>query len=131
MRVPARRTPGSNAAIVTFRRSLEALLESLDATARIARWESGAEPVPEALRQNAALLQQRLASANRLAAGRFVGAADMVATSDAIRTAVQQLDAAFVAYRKRTESGSGEQHGAALELEAELERIKRDASQYG
>jgi hypothetical protein len=127
---PARRGPGKDPRIVTFRGALESLIESLDATVRIARWEPGGEAIPEPLRRSAAQLQERLGSANRLAGGRFVGAPAVVATSGAIREAVQQLDAAFVAYRKRADGGPGQQDEAAIELDAEVGRIKLEAHRW-
>jgi len=125
---PTRRGAGKDPRIVAFRGALESLIESLDATVRIARWESGGEPIPDPLRQSAAQLQNRLGSANRLAAGRFVGAPAVVATSAAIKEAVQALDAAFVAYRKRADGGQREE--AVLELDSELGRIKLDAHRW-
>jgi hypothetical protein len=116
--------------IVMFRGALESLLESLDATVRIARWEPGGEPIPEPLQRSAVQLQERLGSANRLAGGRFVGAPAVVATSDAIKEAVQQLDAAFVAYHKRSDGSPGQRDEAAIELDAELGRIKLDAHRW-
>jgi hypothetical protein len=127
---PAQRGPGKDPRIVTFRGALESLIESLDATVRIARWESGEEPIPEPLRRSAAQLQARLSSANRLAAGKFVGAPAVVAVSHAIREAVQHLDAAFVAYRKRADDSTGQQDEAAIELEAEVGRIRLDAPRW-
>jgi hypothetical protein len=127
---PARRGPGKDPRIVTFRGALESLIESLDATVRIARWEPSGEPIPEPLVRGAAQLQDRLGSANRLAGGKFVGAPAVVATSDAIREAVQQLDAAFVAYRKRADGSPDQQHEAAIELDAELGRIKLSAPRW-
>ncbi len=127
MNGPTRRGPGKDPRIVTFRVALESLIESLDATVRIARWETG-EPIPEPLRQSAAQLQDRLGSANRLAAGRFVGAPAVVATSDAIREAVRGLDAAFVAYRKRADGGQRAE--AVIELDGEVGRIKLDAHRW-
>jgi len=127
---PTRRVTGKDPRIVTFRGALESLIETLDATVRIARWDPAGEPIPEALRRGAAQLQERLGSANRLAAGRFVGAPAMVATSDAIKEAVQQLDAAFVAYRKRADGGPSQQHEAAIELDAEVGRVKLDANRW-
>jgi hypothetical protein len=94
---------------------------------RIARWEGG-EPIPEPLGRSAAQLQDRLFSANRLAAGRFVGAPAVVATSDAIKEAVRDLDAAFVAYRKRV--AGGQQAEALNELDSEVGRIKLDAHRW-
>jgi hypothetical protein len=125
---PARRGPGKDPRIVTFRGALESLIESLDATVRIARWEAGGEPIPEPLRHSASQLQDRLGSANRLAAGRFVGAQAVVATSDAIKEAVRALDAAFVAYRKGAEGGQREE--AVIELDGQLGRIKLDAHRW-
>jgi hypothetical protein len=128
MNAPTRRGTGKDPRIVTFRGALESLIESLDATVRIARWQTGGEPIPEPLRQSAAQLQDRLGSANRLAAGRFVGAPAVVATSDAIKEAVRDLDAAFVAYRKRAEGGQREE--AVIELDGEVGRIKLDAHRW-
>ena len=130
MNAPARRGPGKDPRIVAFRGVLESLIESLDATVRVARWEPGGEPIPEPLQRSAAQLQERLGSANRLAGGRFVGAPAVVATSDAIKEAVQQLDGAFVAYRKRADGGSGQRNEAAIELDAEVGRIKLDAHRW-
>jgi hypothetical protein len=127
---PAHRGPGKDPRIVTFRGALESLLESLDATVRIARWEPGGEPIPEPLQRSAAQLQVRLGSANRLAGGRFVGAPAVVATSTAIKEAVQQLDAAFVVYHKRVDGGPGQRDEAAIELDAEVGRIKLDAHRW-
>ena len=127
MNGPARRT-GNDPRIATFRGALESLIESLDATLRIARWEAGGEAIPDPLRQSAAQLQSRLGSANRLAAGRFVGAPAVVATSDAIKEAVRDLDAAFVAYRKRADGGQRDE--AVIELDGEVGRIKLDAHRW-
>jgi len=125
-----RRGPGKDPRIVTFRGALESLIESLDATVRIARWQGGdAEPIPEPLERSAAQLQDRLGSATRLAAGKFVGAPAVVTTSDAIREAVVQLEAAFVAYRKRS-GAAGEQDEAAIALDAEVGRVKLDAHRW-
>ena len=130
MNAPARRGPGKDPRIVAFRGALESLIESLDATVRIARWEPGGEAIPEPLRRSAAQLQERLGSANRLAGGRFGGAPAVVATSDAIREAIQHLDAAFVAYRKRADASPGHGNEAAIELDAEVGRVKLDAHRW-
>ena len=130
MNGPARRGPGKDPRIVTFRGALESLIESLDATVRIARWEPGGEAIPEPLRRSAEQLQERLGSANRLAAGRFVGAPAVVATSEAIREAVRDLDAAFVAYKKRANASPSHRDEALIELDGELGRIKLDAHRW-
>ncbi|MCL2448241.1 MAG: hypothetical protein FWD17_04785 [Polyangiaceae bacterium] len=130
MNGPTRRGTGKDPRIVTFRGALESLIESLDATVRIARWEPSGEPIPEPLRHSAEQLQERLGSANRLAAGRFVGAPAVVATSDAIKEAVRDLDAAFVAYRKRADGAVSQRDEAANELDGELGRIKLQAHRW-
>lgn len=130
MSAPAHRGPGKDPRIVTFRGALESLLESLDATVRIARWRGDDEPIPEPLQRSAARLQDRLGSATRLAAGKFVGAPAVVNTSDAIREAVQQLDAALVAYRRHLDGETAERDEAAITLDAVLGRIKCDAHRW-
>src|SRR5258708_9573871 len=97
---PARGGPGKDPRIVMFRTALEALLESLDAIVRIARWpQGGDEAIPEPLHKSASQLVARLGAAGRLASGKFVGAPGVVASSAAIRSAVRDLDTAYVAYR--------------------------------
>lgn len=126
-----RRGPGNDPRIVTLRGALESLLESLDATVRIARWPHGdGGPVPDALQRSAVQLQVRLGSATRLASGKFAGTAAVVEKSDAIKEAVRDLDAAFVTYRKRLEGAASEHDEAALELDAVLGRVKRDAARW-
>jgi len=124
-----RRSGQDRRIVVTLRSALESLIESLDATVRVARSGPAGEAIPEPLRRSAAQLQERLGSANRLAGSRFIGSPDVIATCDAIREAIQDLDAAFVAYRKRAE-GPGQREDAAVELDATMVRIKRDAHRW-
>jgi hypothetical protein len=113
------------------RGALESLLESLDAAVRLARWpKGGGEPVPEALERSAIQLQSHLGSASRLAAGKFAGTPVIVSKSDAIKEAVRDLDAALVAYRRRLEATPKEREEAALELDAVVGRVKRDAHRW-
>jgi hypothetical protein len=87
--------------------------------------------VPEAVQRSAAQLQGRLGSVTRLAAGKFAGTAAVVEKSDAIKEAVRDLDAAFVVYRRRLEGTANERDDAALELDAVVGRVKRDAHRWG
>lgn len=128
-----RQGPGNDPRVVTFRGALESLLESLDATVRIARWPQGdGGQVPAELQRSAVQLQVRLGSATRLASGKFAGTAAVVEKSDAIKEAVRDLDAAFVAYRKRLDTAPepSDRDEAALELDAVLGRVKRDAPRW-
>ncbi len=131
MSAPARRTPGKDPRIVYFRSALEALIESLDASVRVQRWQhEGGEAPPEPLQQSAAQLVDRLGAANRLADGKFVGAPAVVASSDAIRSAIRELDAAFVAYRRNSESSGADRDEAAIALDAAIGRVKLEAHRW-
>lgn len=130
MTAPARRSPGKDPRIVYFRGALESLLESLDATVRIARWQDGGEAIPEPLQKSASQLVDRLGSANRLAAGKFVGSPAVVANGDAIREAIQELDAAFVTYRRHFDGRPTERGDAVMALDAEIGRVKQEGHRW-
>ena len=112
-----------------FRNTFEALVESLDATVRLARWNSP-EAVPEPLRQSATQLLDRLGTANRLATGKFQGSPTVVASMTAIAAAIARLDAAFVQYRKITETAPAQKDEAANQLDSEIGNVKADAEKW-
>jgi hypothetical protein len=115
--------------IAYFRGALNALVESLDATARISRWETG-ESAPEPLQQSAAKLTERLGAANRLASGKFVGPTPVVASLTGMSGAIKRLDAAYVQYRRRIDGAPGELGEAAGELDAEIDSVKTDVERW-
>jgi hypothetical protein len=100
---------------------LSELVESLDATMRIARWQDD-DAVPPPLRASADLLVERLGKANRLANDRYAGSSVAVQAISAMSTAIQRLDLAFVAYRN-----SPEREDTVLALDAELARVRADS----
>ena len=106
-----------------LRRTLEELMESLDATARLSRWDSR-ETAPEPLRESAAKLGDRLCAANRLATAKFVGAAQVVASLAGISGAIKRLDAAYVQYRHRIDARPAERDAAGVALDEELGGVK-------
>ena len=106
-----------------LRQTLQALLESLDATARLSRWDS-AETAPEPLRESAAKLGERLTAANRVSSSNFAGASQVVASLVGMKEAIQRLDAAYVQYRSRIDSKPGEQADAAMALDAEIGSVR-------
>jgi hypothetical protein len=108
-----------------LRRTLEDLMESLDATARLSRWDSK-EAAPEPLRESAAKLGERLCAANRLAAAKFVGAAQVVASLAGMSGAIKRLDAAYVQYRHRVEARPSERDAAGVALDEELGGVKAE-----
>ena len=108
-----------------FRQTIEALVESLDATARLSRWDA-TEPTPEPLRQSAAKLGERLGAANRLASGKFVGPEQVVSSLTAMSGAIKRLDAAYVQYRSRIEMKPADRDEAAVVLDAEIGSVKAE-----
>jgi hypothetical protein len=108
-----------------FRQTIEALLDSLDATARLSRWDA-AEPAPDPLRQSAAKLGERLGAANRLASGKFVGATQVVASLTVMSGAIKRLDAAYVQYRSKIDAKPTDRDEAAVALDAEIGSVKAE-----
>lgn len=102
---------------------LTALLDSLEAVTRLARWH-GSEPAPEPLRESASKLVERFGTANRLAAGKFTGPPRIVETMNRVSSGIQQLDMAYVRYRQRAEAAPAERAEATAALEAEIEDVK-------
>jgi hypothetical protein len=115
--------------IASFRRALEALVESLDATARLSRWDS-AETAPEPLEQSAAKLKERLIAANRLASDKFSGATPVVTLLTGMSAAIKRLDEAYVQYRDRVDSKPTELEEAAVALDAEIGSVKAEAETW-
>ena len=111
--------------VTYFLKTLEELLDSLDATARISRWD-GNEAAPEPLRESAGKLRERLGTANGLSRGNFVGSPHVVASLVAITEAIKRLDAAYVQYRSKTESEPALQDDAAMALDVEIGNVKKD-----
>src|SRR5262245_16942319 len=105
--------------VLFLRQSLQALLDSLDATARLSRWSSD-DAAPEPLRESAAKLGERLSAANRLSSSNFVGPSQVVASLTGMSQAIKRLDAAYVQYRSTIDSTPAEQADAAVALEAEI-----------
>jgi len=115
--------------IASFRRAFEALVESLDATARLSRW-NGAESAPEPLEQSAAKLSERLSAANRLAAEKFAGATPGMTLLAGMSAAIRRLDEAYVQYRYRIDSKPAELEEAAVALDAEIGNVKAEAESW-
>jgi hypothetical protein len=116
--------------VTAFRKVLNSLVESLDATVRVARW-SGPEPVPAPLEATAAKLLDHLGSANRFAADRYSGAPPVVACMTAMSAATKLLDAAYVEYRRHLDGAKEERDQAAMALDHEIDAVKATSGQWG
>jgi hypothetical protein len=112
-----------------IRKTLDSLIESLEATLRVRRW-SGAESVPEPLKLSADRLLDRLGAADRLAASAFRGTPADMTRVEAMLAAMKRLDAAYVAYRSRIEKAPGEKDEAAIALDEAIGEVKAGASSW-
>jgi hypothetical protein len=115
--------------VTAFRKVLTSLLESLDATVRVARW-SGPEAIPTPLQNSASKLLDHLGSANRFAADRYNGSPPVVACMTAMSAATKVLDGAYVEYRRHLDGQKDELDQAAMALDHELDRAKATSHQW-
>lgn len=116
--------------VASFRKVLTSLLESLDATVRVARW-SEPEAIPAPLENSAAKLHDLLGSANRFAADRYLGSPPAVAIMTAMSAATKALDAAYVEYRRHAEGTKDELDQAAIDLLHEIDEVKATSHEWG
>lgn len=79
--------------VCAIRDALEAFVESVDATSRIARWGAD-DPVPESLRDAAAQLKARQKAANDLTVDKASGAPAIVHRLATSSRAIRQLSTA-------------------------------------
>jgi hypothetical protein len=105
-----------------IRKTLDSVLESLEATLRVKRW-SGSD-VPEPLRLAADRLVERLGTADRLGASEFRGSPSDMSRVTAMLAAMKRLDTAYVAYRSRIEKSPTEKDAAAEALDEEIIQVK-------
>lgn len=115
--------------VAAFRKALTGLLDSLDATVRVARW-TGPDAVPAPLENSAAKLLDHLGAANRFAADRYLGAPPVVACMTAMSAATKVLDAAYVEYRRHLAGSSEELGRAAMALDHEIDAVKATSARW-
>jgi hypothetical protein len=116
--------------VAAFRKVLNSLVESLDATVRVARWP-GPEAVPTPLQNSASKLLEHLGSANRFASDRYLGSPPVVACMSAMSAATKVLDGAYVEYRRHLEGSHEEVDRAAMALDHEIDGVKATSHQWG
>ena len=106
-----------------IRKTLDSLLESLEATLRVRRW-TGADSIPEPLKLQADKLLDRLGAADRLAASAFRGTPADMTRVESMLAAMRRLDAAYVAYRARVEKSPADKEEAAVQLDEAIGEVK-------
>jgi hypothetical protein len=107
-----------------FRNTLEGLIESLDATIRMRRWD-GVEEVPAPIKESASRLVTCLGTADRLVSSSFTGSIADTARVNAMLGAMRRLDAAYVAYRRQLDLAPDGDTAAAA-LSAEIDDVRSD-----
>lgn len=115
--------------VAAFRKVLTSLIESLDATVRVARWP-GPEAAPAPLKTSASKLLDHLGSANRFAADRYLGPPPVVACMSAMSAATKVLDGAYVEYRRHIEGPNDELDRAAMALDHEIDGVKATSHRW-
>lgn len=116
--------------VKAFRTALTSLVESLEATVRVARW-TGPDAIPGPLNDSASKLLGHLGSANRFAADRYNGPPPVIACMTAMSAATKTLDGAYVEYRRHIEGQKAELDAAAIALGHELDGVKATSSAWG
>ncbi len=115
-----------------FRDTALDLVESLDASVRLAQWDEK-EVKPEPLVLSAGQLVKLLGTAERLAASKFSGRADDVTEVEVICAVMRKLDAAYRVFRKQgggAAKGSPELARAAETLQLEIGSAKAGADAW-
>jgi hypothetical protein len=107
---------------LALRAAVLALVESMEAVVRVARWPAG-ETVPEPLVASARAVVERLAAADRFLASRYDGRNVDAASVAAMCDGARKLDVAYRAYRARANGSPRDVHAAALALEQELATV--------
>jgi hypothetical protein len=106
-----------------FQTALDALLESLDAYVRVGRWRESGD-LPEPLQIAATKLNDRLASAERLGSGVFVGTPADSRKVTAMCSAMKRLDAAYMSCRRQVERDPAQAALAWAALESEIGEVR-------
>ena len=108
--------------VAIFNKSLEELVESLDAALRVSSWDA-AEVVPEPLKASASQLMARLGTADRLVTGKFNGNSRDAVRVKELTGAMQRLETAYLAYVKAASTGGDE---AREDLSATLDQVRTE-----
>jgi hypothetical protein len=112
-----------------IRKTLDSVLESLEASLRVNRW-TDAEAIPEPLKRAADRLLEHLGAADRLTATQFRGNPTDTTRVEAMFAALKHLDRAYVAFRKSRDGSAADIEAAAITLTEEIDQVKRDNTKW-
>ena len=111
--------------VTAIRNALEALVESINATTRIARWDIS-DPVPDSLRLAASQLEGNLKLANELARGNVSGTPAIVHRLSVTSSAVLRLTAAYREFESLKGGDASDISIARENLEAAIDSVNED-----
>jgi hypothetical protein len=111
--------------VAFFRKTLEDLLDSLDATIQLAQWDA-AESASDALKESAAHVVTRLGAVDRLAASNVKGSPADAGRLDVMLATMRRLDAAFVSYRQSLGRAPSDRAAAVTALSEEVAKVRSD-----
>jgi hypothetical protein len=115
--------------VAAIREALEVLLDSIDATSRLKRWDAS-DSFPESMRQSATQLDQRLEAANKLAASSYVGNTLVVSRLNGISDAIRRLDRACTDFRVRIAQDPTQLSAALDAMDAEVDEVKNESERW-
>jgi hypothetical protein len=113
-----------DARVAAYRTALESLMTSMDAAVRIARWTEAPDAIPAPLQKAASALDERLATATKLADSKVVGAPQVTARINAMSDCIRRLAEAYRAYRAEITDAPGTEAEAALALDVAIADVK-------
>ena len=96
----------------------------MDAAVRIARWTEAPEAIPAPLQKAATALDERLASATKLAETKVVGAPQVTSRINAMSECISRLDEAYKVYRAEIDAAPPSRAEAAIMLDAAIAEVK-------
>ena len=111
--------------VTAIRNALEAFSESVDAMARIARWDLS-DPVPDSLREAAAQLNANMKAANDLAGAKFSGAPAIVHRLMVSSNAVKRLSGAYEEYLKLKAEPNSDALALLEGVDAAIDSVNED-----
>ena len=119
----------NDARVKSLKNNLSALLDSLDASVRIERWDASNEAVPEPLIRLASQLGASLGATRELAGTAFKSAGADAAKLAGMRAAAARLTKSYENY-EATRVNPQAHLSAAQSLEEEIGKIRQEAEAW-
>jgi len=109
--------------VAAIRSALELLIDSIDATTRIARWDVS-DPIPDSLQLAASQLDANLKRANEFVQGNFSGTPAVALRLNGTSAAIRQLASAYGSFQNRDCTNKQENWDALATLDAAIDSAR-------